>query len=120
MATITLEVPNEIAEWFEGRTDELPAMLLKLAKMEGAPKPDVAWGDHEAWVESLQFLADAPSAQAIIDFKLSDPLQDRLEELLERNSESELLPHEQEELDGFIQTVRLFNLLKAVLRATLN
>jgi hypothetical protein len=50
---------------------------------------------------------------------LPQHLQDRLELLLNANSAGDITPGEVRELDGFIQIIRFFNLLKASLRSML-
>jgi len=120
MATITLEVPDEIAEWLEDWADELPSLLSSLAAEDTVSAPYAAWRNHGAWLEALEFFAGAPDVQTIVDFRLSSHLQGRLDELLDANAEDALTPREQVELDGYIQIIRFFNLLKASLRTTLN
>ena len=120
MATITLEVPDELAEQLEDWAEELPGILSSIVADEPIPALQVAWQDHQAWRETLEFLAGSPTLQAIVDYKLPRPLQDRLETLLAANSEGVITPVEQRELDGFIQIIRFFNLLKASLRPTLS
>jgi hypothetical protein len=119
MATITLEVPDKLAEQLEDWTDELPAILSSIVDEEPLPVPQVVWRDHPAWREALEFLAGSPDLQAIVDYKLPQHLQDRLELLLNANSAGDITPGEVRELDGFIQIIRFFNLLKASLRSML-
>lgn len=120
MATITLEVPDELAAQLEAWADDLPNLLSAIVNEGGLEGPPAVWQDHAAWQEALDFLASAPDVQAMIDYKLPDDLQERLEGLLDANAEGNLRPQEELELDGFIQIIRFFNLLKANLRATLS
>ena len=119
MATITLEVPDKIAKQLEGADDPLFALLQSyLPKESSFSLPEFRRG-HPAWTEVTGFLAEAPSIQEIVDYKLSESLQDRIEDLLAGNSEDDLTQPERDELEGFIQIIRFFNLLKASLRASL-
>jgi hypothetical protein len=65
--------------------------------------------------EILDFLASTPTPQQIIAFKPSDTLQERLDDLLERNRQETLLPDEREELDEFLRMNHFMNML--VIRA---
>jgi len=57
--------------------------------------------------------------QEILDYKISDEGQERLETLLDTNREGTLTPPERDELEEFLQINHLFIMLKAHLRATL-
>lgn len=65
------------------------------------------------------FLATEPSPQEIIDFYLPDDLQARLDDLLDRNSESEITPSEREELERFLNANQMFSLLKTKMKLKL-
>jgi HKD family nuclease len=62
--------------------------------------------------EILDFLASAPSAEAILAFKISDSLDQRLHELLNRNSEDGLAAEERLELEEFLRMGQLMRTLK--------
>lgn len=117
MATITLEVPDELALQLEQIADQLPEMLATILEGGSLSIPSDAFVANQAWGEVLEFLAQVPDVQSILDFKLSDKLQDRIEELLFLGSEGNQTPQEREELDGYIQVIQFFDLLKAQLRA---
>jgi hypothetical protein len=61
----------------------------------------------------LDFLTSNPSPQAIIDFKLTQTMQECISELLEKNREGQLTPAESAELDEYGRINRSFSLLKA-------
>jgi hypothetical protein len=65
--------------------------------------------------EILDFLASTPTPQQIIAFKPSDTLQERLDDLLERNRQETLMPDEREELDEVLRMNHFMNML--VIRA---
>ena len=72
---------------------------------------------HTLFDEITDFLASAPTADQIIQFKPSEPLDQRLHDLLDRNSQGALTPEEQVELDEFLRMSHFLNML--VLKARL-
>jgi len=65
------------------------------------------------------FLATEPSPQEIIDFFLPEDLQERADYLAERNGEDLLTETEREELQAFLNTERMFSLLKTKMKLKL-
>ena len=65
------------------------------------------------------FLASEPSPQEIIAFHLPDDLQQRLDDLLDKNGEDLLTPLEREELLEFLNVDEMFSLLKTKLKLKL-
>ncbi len=61
----------------------------------------------------LDFLAQSPSAQELVDFRPTPAAQARFSELLELNRERVLSTQEEEELDRYVRMERLISLLKA-------
>ena len=111
MATITLEVPDELAERLEFMADRLPDVLTNILDNDGVSAD--AFVANPAWNEVIDFLAQAPDIQSILDFKLSDAIQDRIEELLYLGNEGSQTSDERAELESYIQVIRFFDLLKA-------
>lgn len=70
--------------------------------------------------EILDFLASTPTPEQIVAFQPPERLQQRLDDLLERNRQSELLPEEQHELDVFLQMNRFMSRLKLRARIKLS
>ncbi|GAB5492973.1 MAG: hypothetical protein Phog2KO_31880 [Phototrophicaceae bacterium] len=62
------------------------------------------------------FLATNPSPQEILDFKLSDELQARASDLLDRNGEDLLTYDEELEMMDFVRANDMMSLLKAKTR----
>ncbi len=118
MATITLEVPDELATRLEEMADRLPDVLAAI--LDSGVLPTDAFVANPAWSEVIDFLSQAPDVQSILAFKLSDSVQDRIEELLYLGNEGRQTPQERAELDGYIQVIRFFDLLKANLRLRLS
>jgi hypothetical protein len=69
--------------------------------------------------EITDFLAAEPSAQEIIAYHLSDELQARLDELLDKNGEDLLSPEGREELFTFLKADQMFSLLKTKMKLKL-
>lgn len=58
------------------------------------------------------FLAANPTPQEIIAYYMPDDLQQRLDDLLDRNGEDLLTPPEREELQELLNADTMFSLLK--------
>lgn len=124
MTTITLEVPDELANRLAPHQDRLPA-ILSLA-LELLPLDDETLS-HSTEPDSLQpilkdvidFLMSRPTPTQIVGFKFSMVAQARLEALLDKNREDELTVEEVAELDTYQQINHLLILLKAQARSTL-
>lgn len=115
MATITLEVPDELAQRLGNMEGRLPALLSYALDIAGIPGSSIAPEHSSVWSEVIEFLGSAPSREEILAFKISDAAQERLEDLLYLNREETLTPQEKDELDTFIQVDHLFIMLKAYL-----
>lgn len=71
---------------------------------------------HTVFDVITDFLAKEPSPQEIIAYHLPDDLQDRLDDLLDKNGEDLLTPEEQEELFTFLKADQMFSLLKTKMK----
>lgn len=69
--------------------------------------------------EVAEFLARGPSAEEIANFHISEPAQERVRLLIEKNDESTLTPEETAELDEITILDQLFTLIRGRVRATL-
>lgn len=67
----------------------------------------------EIFEEVLDFLASAPSQEAIIAYRVPASLDDRLHHLLDKNNTTRLTAEEQDELEEFLRMNRLLMRLKA-------
>lgn len=65
------------------------------------------------------FLATNPTPEEIIAYRLPSELEARAHELLDRNGEGELSPHEIEEMHDFGRIDEMMSLLKAKTRLKL-
>ena len=119
MATITLQIPDELAqrlEPFQNRLPELLWQILELTKKPATIEPEINThsGDIPAvYQEVLDFLIKSPIPQEIVNFKVSQQAQTRLQILLDKNRESILNEMEIAELDVYEQLEHLMILLKA-------
>ena len=62
--------------------------------------------------EVTSFLAASPSAEEIVAFKVSDGVDQRLHELLNRNGEDGLTPDERDELNEYLRMGHFLTMLK--------
>ena len=69
--------------------------------------------------EITDFLATNPTPQEIIDYQLSEDLQARAHELLERNGEDQLTPEERDEMFDFVRVDEMMSLLKVKMKLKL-
>jgi hypothetical protein len=119
MATITLQIPDELAQRLEPLQNRLPELLwqiLELTKNPTTIEPEINThsGDIPAvYQEVLDFLIKSPIPQDIVNFKVSQQVQTRLQTLLDKNRDSTLNPMEMAELDVYEQLEHLMILLKA-------
>ncbi|MEG4504483.1 hypothetical protein QUA81_10240 [Microcoleus sp. F6_B4] len=119
MATITLQIPDELAQRLEPLQNRLPELLWQLLELTKNPttiEPEIP--SHIAdipavYQEVLDFLINTPTPQNIVNFKVSQQAQTRLQILLDKNRESTLNSMEIAELDVCEQLEHLMILLKA-------
>lgn len=112
MTTITLEIPDDLATQFKLEPTALSALLRETltAKLN---KPPMHKSLHQ---ELIDFLSSSPSLEQIVQFKILALTQKRLEELLHKNREQQLMDAEQRELDQYLQYRHVLILLKASAR----
>src|SRR5262249_25552631 len=105
MPQITIEVSEELAHDLALIRDRLPEVLAR-ALHEQHPIL------NETYRYVLEFLASAPSPEAILNFKMTAAMQERISDLLEKNREGQLTPAELAELDEYVRIDNLVSLLK--------
>lgn len=94
MPQIVIEVPEQLTE----RISEVQAHLSEEVTRWGTQPSAIP---AEVYRYILEFLAQSPSPQEIVDFKLAPATQERIRELLEKNRERELTTEESTELDNY-------------------
>jgi hypothetical protein len=105
MATITIEVPDELSGQLEQIRDQLPE-LLRLCLTPTAISAQV-------YRYVLDFVASQPTPQEIAEFRPTEEMQKRLMYLLGRSQSEELTLLEQAELDEYERIEHFIVLLKA-------
>lgn len=119
MATITIQIPDELAQRLEPLQNRLPELLWQLLEVTKKPttiEPEVKTNTADipaVYREILDFFINTPTPQDIVSFKVSQTAQTRLQNLLAKNREATLTPMEIAELDVYEQLEHLMILLKA-------
>lgn len=116
MTTITLQLPDEVAAWIQPLQERLPDLLSQAMTMLPVGQETNAVhlsSTYPVFEEMIDFLASSPTPRQIIKHKVSPAVQQRLEELLDKNGERELTAEEAAELDAFRRVNHLMVLLKA-------
>ncbi|MCE2473259.1 MAG: hypothetical protein J4G18_15475 [Anaerolineae bacterium] len=72
--------------------------------------------ERQVFAVIIEFLVSLPSDDELLAYHLPEDLQERLSDLLKRNSEVELTGDEREELDDFIHADNMISLLKTKIR----
>lgn len=93
VSAITLTVPDELAERLRNREDRLPEILelgLRELDAEGQAR-------FEGAAKVLEFLADLPRPEDILNLRPSERLARRVEALLKKNRSGELNAQEEQE-----------------------
>lgn len=116
MATITLEVPDELAAQFKLESAALSALLRETLTAKLSQPPNKTKPRQPLHHEVIDFLSSSPSLEQIVQFKISASAQERLEALLDKNREEQLSAEEQTELDQYLQYRHVLILLKASAR----
>jgi hypothetical protein len=119
MATITLEVSDELAQRLRVEQDRLPQVLVwalkRLPPRPIIPAPVIA-PPALAFNEMIEFLSSHPTPEQILAFKISSQAQARLSALLEKNREMGLSEVENAELDWYEYVHDIMTRLKAQVR----
>lgn len=120
MATITLEIPEELAVRLDPLRARLPEILSQLLDSASTEKKFMLGGTtmtHPVFLELIDFLSARPTAKQVLIHKVSSAVQERLEELLDKNREEGLTAAEEEEMDAYRLVNHVMILLKARARA---
>ena len=92
MTTITLEVPDKLAQEIEPIRRELP-MLLAITRQMFRPADEPKAHDSSiylAYKQLLDFFATSPTPHQVARFAISVKAQERVEELLSKHGEGHL------------------------------
>ena len=106
MVEITVEVPEALAERLSAVRDRLSEVLARGLE-ELSPPPT------EVYRYVLEFLMSNPTPEALVNFKPTPAMQERISELLEKNRAGQLTPTESAELEEYARINRFVSMLKA-------
>lgn len=119
MTTMTLDIPEEVANRVASLREHLPALIEHASETLPVGYPSGALylsSDYPIVDEMIGFLASGPTPHQILEHKVSAELQERLETLLDKNREAALAETEAAELDAFRRVNHTMILLKARVR----
>jgi hypothetical protein len=105
MATITIEVPDELSDLIAQAGDRLPELLERSLREPALPA--------HAYRYVLDFLAGRPSPEDIAAFRPTPEMKERLRGLMERESAGDITPVERAELDEYERLEHLIIMIKA-------
>lgn len=105
MATITIDIPDELSAQLAQVRDRIPELLALSLQQPAVPA--------HIYREILDFLASQPTPEDIVAFRPTPEMQARLTTLLERSRAGQLSSAEQTELNEFERIEHVLVLLKA-------
>lgn len=109
MSSITLDVPEELAERLRALADRLPRILdLGLRALSA----EASW-EYEGVADVLELLATLPAPEEVLALRASPRLQERIRELLEKSRRSSLSPEEELEWERIEYAEHLVRVAKA-------
>ncbi|MEZ4594572.1 MAG: hypothetical protein R3D55_26020 [Chloroflexota bacterium] len=106
MTTITLELPDHLAQALKEMRDELP-LVLEMGVSRFAPL------STKAYVEAITFLTQDPQPEEMAEFRFSDEVEKRISELLAKNQNSGLSKAEEVELERLSLLEEQLQMVKA-------
>jgi hypothetical protein len=118
MVQLTLEIPDDLAQRLAPFQNQLSELFVRLITtnlpIEHSPNlelPAVA-ELPPTYLEVLDFLVSSPTSEQLLNFKVSEQSQVRLQTLLQKNGDASLNPSETAELNVYEQLDSLMTLLK--------
>lgn len=105
MATVTIEIPDELSELIAQAGDRLPELLAQSLKEPTLPT--------HVYRYVLDFLASRPTHEQVAAFGPTPEMAARLRTLLAREAEGELTPAEKAELDEYERLEHLMVMIKS-------
>jgi len=112
MSAITVQVPDELAERLRGREDQL-AQILELGLRELNSTLEPAGAGFAGAADVLELLANLPEPKDILTLRPSEPLQRRIDELLEKGRAGSLSDQEEAEWERYEYLEHLVRMAKA-------
>lgn len=105
MATLTIEIPDELMEQLTPIREQLPELLRQCLHPLAVPA--------QVYRYVFNFLTSQPTPEQIVSFRPTEEIQARMQYLLGQNQAGELSPHEQQELDEYERIEHLIIMVKA-------
>lgn len=105
MATVTIEVPDDLSELVEQAGDRLPELLARSLREPTLPA--------HAYRYILDFLASRPTSEQVAAFGPTSEMIDRLRMLLGRESRGKITPAEKAELDEYERLEHMMVMIKS-------
>ncbi|MFM7886609.1 MAG: hypothetical protein ACKPCM_07965 [Pseudanabaena sp.] len=120
MAQLTIEIPDELAQKlipYQNQISEIFASLINISFLNKSTSSielvsNPLSTEFPTYLEIIDFLVNRPTSEQIANFKVSERSQIRLQELLQKNRDSNLLPSEIAELNLYEQLDVLMTMLK--------
>jgi hypothetical protein len=127
MAQLTIEISDELAKRlvpFQNQISEIVARLITTSlPIEPTNTSEEftsqALSTSPTYIEVLDFLVNRPTSEQIANFKVSERSQTRLQELLEKNRNINIMSSELVELNLYEQLDTLMMMLKVRAYATI-
>jgi hypothetical protein len=104
MATITIDVPDELSEQLQQLGDRLPQLLQQCLQQPPLPA--------RVYRYVLNFLASQPTPTEIANFRPTEDMQARLQQLVMKAKEGDLSASETEELAEYERIEHVMVMLK--------
>jgi hypothetical protein len=105
MASLTIEIPDDLMERLAPIRDQLPELLRRCLQ------PSVISAQVYRYI--LDFLTSQPTPEQVATFRPTPEMQARLKYLLTRSQDGTMEPEEMQELDEYERIEHLIILLKA-------
>jgi type VI protein secretion system component VasF len=105
MATVTIEVPDELSELIAQAGERLPELLERSLREPALPAHTYRY--------VLDFIARRPLPEEIAAFGPTSEMSERLRTLIERESSGDITPTEKAELDEYERLEHLMIMIKA-------
>jgi len=105
MATVTIEVSDELSELVAQAGDRLPELLARSLREPTLPA--------HVYRYVLDFLASRPTPEQVASFGPTPEMVGRLRTLLEREGKGEITPAEKAELDEYERLEHVMVMIKS-------
>jgi hypothetical protein len=106
---ITFDLPDEVVTLLQPLEDKLPQILeLGLRELNA-----IAQEGFSGMAEVLEFLANLPTAEAIVALRPSESLQAQINSLLEKNQAVGLTPAEEQQWQAYQYLEHIVRMAKA-------